>query len=288
MTAPDAPATLAGLLATAVTGLTAAGSDSPRADAEALLAHVLARPRSFLRAWPEVPIAPEAAARFLTLVERRMHGEPVAYLSGRRGFWTLELEVTPATLIPRPETERLVELALARLPDGQRLRVADLGTGSGAIALALAAERPQIEVTATDASPAALEIARANAARLGLGNVGFACGDWCAALTGCFVLIASNPPYLAEADAHLDRGDLRFEPRTALAAGADGLSDLRRIIDSAAEHLAPGGWLLLEHGHDQGESVPTLLRAAGYHEVECVTDLAGRPRVSLGRMAQEQ
>ena len=283
MTAPDAPATLSGLLATALTGLTAAGSDSPRADAEALLAHVLARPRSFLRAWPEAPVAPEAAARFLTLLERRMHGEPVAYLSGRRGFWTLELEVTPATLIPRPETELLVELALARLPDGRDLRVADLGTGSGAIALALAAERPRIEVTATDASPAALAIAQANAARLGLGNLRFAAGDWCAALEGRYALIASNPPYLADDDPHLGRGDLRFEPRRALAAGADGLADLRRIVDQAAAHLEADGWLLLEHGHDQGEAVPALLAAAGYRAVACVPDLGGRPRVSLAQ-----
>lgn len=282
---PDPDPTLAALLAAAVAELAAAGSDSPRADAEVLLSHVLAEPRSFLRAWPERTVTPERVAEFRRLVERRTRGEPVAYLSGRRGFWTLELAVTPATLIPRPETETLVELALARIPAAQRLRVADLGTGSGAIALALAAERPCIEVTATDASRDALAVATANAERLGLDNVRFVHGDWCAALAGRYTLIASNPPYLAEHDAHIGRGDLRFEPRSALAAGCDGLADLRRIVDTAAVHLEPGGWLLLEHGHDQGESVPALLRAGGYHDIDCVPDLAGRPRVSLGRVA---
>lgn len=275
--------TLAGLLAAATARLAAAGSDSPRADAEVLLAHALDRPRSHLRAWPDdIPDA-APAARYAGLVERRAAGEPVAYLTGRRGFWTFELAVTPATLIPRPETELIVELALARLPAGQALRVADLGTGSGAIALALAAERPQLQVTATDASPAALAVARANAATLGLANVVFTAGDWCAALDGRYALIAANPPYVAETDPHLARGDLRHEPRSALAAGADGLDDLRRIVAGARAHLVSGGWLLLEHGHDQGEAVPALLGAAGYREIACVHDLEDRPRVSLAR-----
>ena len=281
MTAPDAPATLSGLLATALTGLTAAGSDSPRADAEALLAHVLARPRSFLRAWPEAPVAPEAAARFLTLLERRMHGEPVAYLSGRRGFWTLELEVTPATLIPRPETELLVELALARLPDGRDLRVADLGTGSGAIALAVKHDCPSATVTATDASSEALSVAQANATRLGL-TVEFRRGAWWQAVADRrFHLALSNPPYIASADPHL--AALTAEPGMALTPGPEGLEALRAIVAGSAAHIEAGGWLLLEHGFDQAEAVQALLRDAGFARIATRQDLGGQPRCTGAR-----
>lgn len=193
-----------------------------------------------------------ARARFEALLARRQAGEPVAYLLGRQGFWSLELEVSPATLIPRPETELLVELALARLPAGQSLRVADLGTGSGAIALALARERPQAHVVATDASAEALTVARRNAARLGLGRVEFRDGDWLVPLAQeRFDLIASNPPYIEQDDPHLAQGDLRFEPPAALASGADGLDAIRVIVRDAGRHLHPGGWLLLEHGWNQ-------------------------------------
>lgn len=284
MTAPSvATPSVQALLAAAGARL-AAVSDSPRSDAELLLAHALGRPRSFLRAWPGQAVPPAQAEHFAALLARRGAGEPVAYLLGRREFWSLELAVSPATLIPRPETERLVELALACLPADRPGRIADLGTGSGAIALALAHERPQAQVVATDASAAALAVARANAERLGLAHVDFRLGDWCIPLAGAtFDLIVSNPPYVAAGDPHLAQGDVRFEPHTALVAGADGLDALRRIVAAARAHLVAGGWLLLEHGWDQGEAVPALLRAAGYVEVSDHRDDAGQPRVSRGR-----
>jgi len=249
-----------------------------------LLAHALGRTRAALFAWPEYE--PDAAQRaaFEALVEARARGTPVAYLLGSRAFHRFELQVTPAVLIPRPETERLVELALERIPPGQPCSIADLGTGSGAIALALALERPHARVLATDASEAALEVARANAARLGAGNVLFAHGDWCAALGGApFDLIASNPPYIAAGDPHLARGDLRFEPASALASGVDGLDAIRTIVAAAPAHLVPGGWLLLEHGWEQGAAVRALLSAHGFEAVTSARDLAGHERVSFGR-----
>jgi len=255
-----------------------------RADAEALLLHALGRDRAWLFAHARDPAGDEAAAAFLALVERRVAGEPVAYLTGRRGFWTLDLAVSPATLIPRPETERLVELALERLDNAPGRQVADLGTGSGAIALALASERPQARVVATDASADALAVARANAAGHGLAQVEFRQGGWWAPLQGeRFDLVASNPPYIAAADPHLDQGDLRFEPATALAAGTDGLDDIRQIVEGAPAHLRPGGWLLLEHGWDQGEAVAGLLRERGFQAVRTEQDLEARDRVTLGR-----
>lgn len=264
----------------------AAGIDP--VDTELLLAEALGRSRSWLYAHPEAAVPAPARARFEALLARRQAGEPVAYLLGRQGFWSLELEVSPATLIPRPETELLVELALARLPAGQSLRVADLGTGSGAIALALARERPQAHVVATDASAEALTVARRNAARLGLGRVEFRDGDWLVPLAQeRFDLIASNPPYIEQDDPHLAQGDLRFEPPAALASGADGLDAIRVIVRDAGRHLHPGGWLLLEHGWNQGPAVRVLLEAAGFSEVATERDLEGRDRVSLGRWSQK-
>ncbi|MFK2877373.1 peptide chain release factor N(5)-glutamine methyltransferase [Rhodanobacter hydrolyticus] len=266
------------MLATAVERL------GERADAEALLLHALGRPRSWLFAHADDVPDRDVQTAFDTLVARRAAGEPVAYLTGRRGFWTLELEVTPATLIPRPETELLVELALERLPRDAAARVADLGTGSGAIALAIASERPQVQVVATDASAAALVVARHNAQRLGIANVRFAQGDWLAPLAGeRFELIVSNPPYIEAADRHLAEGDLRYEPAAALASGADGLDDIRRIVAGAPAHLEAGGWLLFEHGWDQGDAASALLRAAGYAQVFTAQDLEARDRVSGGR-----
>lgn len=257
-----------------------------RVDAEALLLHVLRQPRSWLFAHADDALDPDALAAFAALVARREAGEPVAYLSGRRGFWTLDLEVTPATLIPRPETELLVELALQRLPRDAVTHVADLGTGSGAIALAIASERPRTQLLATDASADALAVARRNAQRLGIGNVRFAEGDWLAPLAaGRFALIVSNPPYIEAADPHLARGDLRFEPSSALASGADGLDDIRRIVAGARAHLEAGGWLLFEHGWNQGEAARVLLREAGYAQVFTAADLEARDRVSGGRKA---
>lgn len=255
-----------------------------RVDAELLLLHVLDKPRSWLFAHADELPAACVAAAYAALVERRRAGEPVAYLTGRRGFWTLELEVTPATLIPRPETERLVELALERLPREASVRVADLGTGSGAIALAIASERPRARILATDASADALAVARGNAARLGLGQVDFAQGDWLAPLAGeRFDLIVSNPPYIEAGDPHLAQGDLRFEPPLALASGVDGLDAIRRIVHDARAALVPGGWLLFEHGWNQGAAARALLHGAGYAQVSTAQDLEARDRVSGGR-----
>jgi release factor glutamine methyltransferase len=255
-------------------------------DAEWLLLHVLGKPGSWLIAHADDALDETAAAAYAGLVERRAAGEPVAYITGSRGFWSLQLEVGPATLIPRPETELLVELALARLPPDRTCRVADLGTGSGAIALAIAYERPRVQLLATDASAAALIVARRNAQQLDLLNIAFAEGDWLAPLSGSrFELIVSNPPYIETADPHLRRGDLRFEPAAALASGADGLDAIRRIVRDARAHLEPAGWLLLEHGWNQGAAVRELLQAAGYREVFTAQDLAGHDRVSGGRVA---
>jgi len=262
------------------------GGIDARHEAELLLLHVLERPRSWLFAHATDPLPATAQAAFEALLARRAAGEPVAYLTGRRGFWTLDLRVDAATLIPRPETELLVELALERLPPDRPLSVADLGTGSGAIALALASERPLAQVLATDASPGALAMAARNAAHHELRNVRFAEGgqDWYAPLQGArFALIASNPPYIASEDPHLQQGDLRFEPASALASGIDGLDDIRRIVAGAPEHLQPAGWLLIEHGWDQGAAIRTLFDAAGFADVQTQQDLEQRDRVTLGR-----
>ena len=254
-----------------------------RLEAELLLAHALGVSRARLYAWPEHEPEPKQREAFDRLVAARERGEPIAYLTGRREFWSLDLAVTPDVLIPRHETELLVELALDRIARDRDVRVADLGTGSGAIALALARERPLARVTATDASAAALDVARRNAARLGIGNVAFAVGDWYAALGDArFDLIVSNPPYIAAGDAHLAQGDLRFEPAAALASGADGLDAIRRIVADAPEHLADGGALLLEHGFDQSLRVRALLDAAGFQNVTSVFDNGGHERVTLG------
>lgn len=276
------PATVAGLRREARAQLP---GEEAELEADLLLAHALGRSRAWLFAHADDGVAAPEAAALRALVAARAGGTPIAQLTGRRGFWTFELSVSPATLIPRPETELLVEAALARLPSAGEGAVADLGTGSGAIALALAQERPQRQVIATDASVPALELARVNSRSLGLQRVDFRPGDWCAALAGAepLAMIVSNPPYLAEDDPHLAQGDLRFEPRSALASGADGLDAIRQIVAAAPAHLQPGGWLLLEHGMTQGAAVRALLRAAGFTEVETLQDLEARDRVSLGR-----
>ncbi len=259
-------------------------SDNPRLDAEILLAHLLGKPRSFLYAWPAHETDAATATTFETLLQRRIAGEPVAYLLGEREFWSLPLTVTPEVLIPRPETERLVELALTLGPAGAA-DVLDLGTGSGAIAIALASERPGWRLLATDRSTAALEVAHGNASRHRLGNIGFVATDWYAAIaaTPRFDLIVSNPPYIRAGDPHLGRDGLPYEPADALVAGDDGLDDIRRIAAGAAARLRPGGWLLLEHGHDQGAAVRQLLERAGLADVQTSTDLAGHERATLGR-----
>lgn len=266
--------------------LRAAAARIGRSDAEPLLLHALGRDRTWLFAHGRDPVDPAVAAAFEALVARREAGEPVAYLTGRRGFWTLDLQVTPATLIPRPETETLVELALQRVDTAAGRRIADLGTGSGAIALALASERPRARVVAVDLSAAALEVARTNAAAHALGNVEFRHGSWLAPLAGeRFDLVASNPPYIAEGDPHLQQGDLRHEPGGALASGTDGLDAIREIVAGAPGCLLPGGWLLFEHGWDQAETVAALLRRHGFADVATHRDLEARDRVTLGRRA---
>ncbi|MDH3526098.1 MAG: peptide chain release factor N(5)-glutamine methyltransferase [Gammaproteobacteria bacterium] len=260
------------------------GTESTRLDAEVLLAACLGKPRSYLHTWPERSIDQRKLECFEQLIRRRARGEPVAHLTGQREFWSLPLVVTPATLIPRPETETLVELALDKLPPDTPLRIADLGTGSGAIALAIATERPRCEIIATDISERALAVARCNAEQLGLDNIRFIAGDWCESLpAGRFDAILSNPPYVAERDPHLDSGDVRFEPRQALVAGPEGMDALRLIACCANDHLRQDGWLIVEHGCDQGEKVMQLLQAEGYNNVSTRSDGAGLSRVTLGR-----
>lgn len=255
-----------------------------RREAALLLRHALGVSEAWLIAHADDQVDADRADAFRGLVARRAHGEPVAYLTGLRGFHDIELHVAPGVLIPRPETELLVELVLQRTPADADCNVADLGTGSGAIALAIAHARPRARVVATDASGAALDVARGNAKRLGTGNVAFVQGDWCAALGDArFDVIVSNPPYIAAGDPHLREGDLRFEPAAALASGPDGLDAIRTIVAGAEVHLRDGGWLLLEHGFEQGAAVRELLAAHGYGGVFTKHDLEGRDRVSGGR-----
>ncbi len=261
-----------------------AGIESARLDAELLLSHVLERPRSHLYAHPEAPVQGEYRARFLRLLERRRGGYSLARILGWREFFGLRLEVDEHTLVPRPETERLVELALERIPQGASWRIADLGTGSGAIALAVARHRPRCTLLAMDRSLPTLRRARANAATLALDNVHCLAGDWGEALRpGSLDLLLSNPPYVAEQDPALAADGLRREPRRALTAGPEGLDALRRIIGQAPRLLRPGGWLLLEHGSTQGDAVRSLLREQGLGEVSTWNDLAGHERVSGGK-----
>ncbi len=264
--------------------LGAAATRIDAVDAQWLLLHVLQQPHGWLFAHRRDALPDEVAAAFEVLVARRERGEPVAYLTGTRGFWSLDLEVDSAVLIPRPETELLVELVLQRVPPDIAARIVDLGTGSGAIALALAHERPQAQVHAVDASAEALEVAQRNARRLGLGNVTFHYGDWFAPLADMrFEMVVSNPPYIEDTDPHLAQGDLRFEPALALSSGADGLDAIRSIVRDAPAHLEAGGWLLLEHGWNQGAAVRDLLQKTGFVEVATHRDLEDRDRVTVGR-----
>lgn len=260
--------------------------DSPtaRLDAELLLAAALGKSRSYLHTWPEKIVSSEAALTFAEYLQRRRSGEPVAYILGQQGFWNLDLEVAPHTLIPRPDTELLVETALELLP-ATPARVLDLGTGSGAIALALASERPAWQVTAVDRVLEAVALAERNRQRLGLENVTVLNSHWFSALGNHrFDLIISNPPYIAADDVHLSEGDVRFEPESALVAGIDGLDDLRVIIAAAPQHLNAGGQLMLEHGYDQAGAVRDLLLDAGFEQVESRTDLGLHERITLGRL----
>jgi len=258
-------------------------SPSARLDVELLLAAVLGKSRSHLHTWPERQVSAEQAAQFAADLQRRRLGEPVAYILGRQGFWSLDLEVAAHTLIPRPDSELLVETALQVLA-ASPARVLDLGTGSGAIALALASERPSWRLTGVDRVDAAVALAERNRQRLQLDNAVFTHSHWFSALTGeRFELILSNPPYIAAGDQHLSQGDLRFEPASALVAGVDGLDDLRLIIDQAPAYLRAGGWLLLEHGFEQAEAVRQLLSQRGFASVDSRRDLGGHQRISVGQ-----
>lgn len=287
MSPPAEPApssdTLREILAWA-TGRLMARSDSPRLDAEVLLGHILDHSRAQLLARPELALAPASIRSYRALIARRAHGEPVAYLTSRREFWSRRFRVSPATLIPRPETELLVELALERLPAGAPRRVADLGTGSGVIALTLALERPACRITATDLSAEALEVARDNARDLDAGHVELRQGDWCAPLNGeHYDLIISNPPYIDASDPHLGQGDLRHEPRIALSPGENGLEAIERIVSTAPVYLVRDGWLLLEHGHEQAAAVAALLERHGYTGIEQRRDIGGHTRAVAAR-----
>jgi release factor glutamine methyltransferase len=257
------------------------------ADVEVLLSAASGRSRAWLRAHDDAAAEGDWVARYLDWLQRRARGEPVAYLIGEREFWSLPLKVTPDVLIPRADTETLVEQVLERLPLRAGARLADLGTGSGAVALVVARERPQAQVVASDASSAALTVARDNAERLGLtGQVRFRLGDWYRALAGedRFDVIASNPPYIASTDKHLGEGDLRFEPASALVSGRDGLDAIRVLVAGAASHLVSGGWLLLEHGYTQAAAVRALMQSAGLVETGSARDLGGHDRVSFARL----
>ncbi|EKP0303281.1 peptide chain release factor N(5)-glutamine methyltransferase [Aeromonas veronii] len=264
-----------------------AEGESPRADADVLLCHLLGCRRSYLMTWPERELDAAQQATLQGWLARRLNGEPIAHLVGEREFWSLPLKVSPATLIPRPDTEVLVEQALTKISQGP-CAVLDLGTGTGAIALALKSERPEIDVWAVDRMADAAALARENSAALGL-PIEVRDGSWFEPLgepdrdnTPRFAVIVSNPPYIDGADPHLEQGDVRFEPRSALVADDAGLADIRHIVDHAPAYLLPDGWLLLEHGWDQGEAVRQLLRDGGYREVATVRDYGDNDRVTLG------
>ncbi len=260
--------------------------ESARLDAEVLLARVLNKPRSHLHAWPDKQLTQAQVQALNRWVNRRANGEPVAHLTGEREFWSLSLEVTADTLIPRPDTEILVEQTLRLLPSDQPLKVADLGTGSGAIALALAQERPHWQIVALDRSPTCIEVARRNASRMKAGNLSFLIGDWCTAFRNMSLdAIISNPPYVNADDPHLQNGDVRFEPINALVAGSDGLDDIRLLIRDADRVLKSGGHLLLEHAPQQTGHIHNLLKKQNYKAIDTCRDLAGLERVSSARKA---
>lgn len=260
-----------------------AASESPRRDAEILLGFVTGKSRTFILAFGETMLDAGQQQQLATLLARRVNGEPVAHLIGVREFWSLPLFVSPATLIPRPDTECLVEQALARLPSSP-CRILDLGTGTGAIALALASERPDCNVTAVDLMPDAVALAQRNAAHLNITNIEILQSCWFSALEGQqFAMIVSNPPYIDEHDPHLAQGDVRFEPLSALVAADNGLADLHTLIDDARQHVLPGGWLLLEHGWQQGADVRAIFERYGWQHVATCRDYGDNERLTLGQ-----
>lgn len=258
--------------------------DNAMLECEILLAYVLKKSRTYLLTWPERELTAAQHTDFSTLIRRRKKGEPSAYITGEREFWSLSLEVTPDTLIPRAETELLVELALEQIPADESLNVADLGTGSGAIALALASERPNSQIFAVDFSASALSVAERNRARHHIKNVTLREGSWLEAVSDvCFDVIISNPPYIQIDDPHLNRGDLPYEPRTALVADDNGLKDIHTIIENSRARLSQGGWLLIEHGFDQAKMVTQIFSQHGYHNITTHRDLSDQPRVVSGQ-----
>ncbi|WP_010484299.1 peptide chain release factor N(5)-glutamine methyltransferase [Pseudomonas sp. S9] len=262
-------------------------SPSARLDVELLLAHVLGKSRSYLHTWADKALTDTQFEQFAAAIKRRQAGEPVAYIIGQQGFWTLDLDVAPHTLIPRPDTELLVETALQLIP-ATPAAVLDLGTGTGAIALALACERPAWQLCGLDRVPQAVELAERNRRRLQLANARFMQSNWFAALDDQrYQMIVSNPPYIAADDQHLSQGDVRFEPSSALVAGPDGLDDIRLIIEQAPHFLSAKGWLLFKHGYDQAAAVCELLSARGFGQVESRRDLGGHQRISIGCFAHE-
>ena len=258
-------------------------SPSARIDAESLLCHTLNCNTAHLAAWPEKIPTPEQIQQFNDLMEQRKSGTPIAYLTGTREFWSLPLKVTPATLIPRPETETLVEFVLDKFSAKKTLALADLGTGCGAIAIALANENPEWVITATDISEQALAVAEKNANELNIKNIQFVKSNWFENLGGTtYDVIVSNPPYIASNDTHLTQGDVRFEPEQALTSGTQGMDDIQIITTQARGHLRAEGWLVFEHGYDQKQSSLTCLQAAGFEKIEQKNDLSGQPRISAG------
>ena len=258
-------------------------SESPRRDAEILLGFVTNKTRTFLMAFCETKLDDDQLEMLDAYLKRRQLGEPIAYITGVREFWSLNFNVSPATLIPRPDTEKLVELALEHLPNVP-CEILDLGTGSGAIAIAIATERQDCLITAVEKSADALELAQSNANQIGVNNVYFQLGNWYKPVKGRkFSMIVSNPPYIEPTDIHLSQGDVRYEPRSALVAEDDGLADIKIIVQGAIKHLNQYGWLLVEHGWKQGEQVRTIFKQNSFQLVETFTDYGGKDRVTIGR-----
>lgn len=266
-------------LAWALTRLTA--QQEPAVDARVLLASVVERNQTWLYTWPDKPLSDEQWAKFQRFVARRSQGEPVAYILGYREFWSLTLRTSPSTLIPRPDTEVLVEAALSRLSSGSQ-RVCDLGTGTGAIALAIASERRDCHVIGCDLLEEAVMLATQNASDNSISNVSFVQSSWFENLQGRFDMIVTNPPYVEQQSPWLREGDVRFEPRSALTSGVDGLDDIRSIVAQAPDFLSDGGWLLIEHGYNQGQAVSALLQRHGFVKTQTLVDLSGLDRVSVG------
>ena len=260
-------------------------TDCPQLEAEILLAYALHETRSHIIAWPDKHIEPEQLAYIENLTAKRSQGIPIAYILGEREFWSHELVVNKYTLIPRPETECLVQLALQKIPQISEYAVLDMGTGCGAVAIAIASERPQCKITAIDISEKAISIAQQNASRLGINNITFIISDWYTHLAHQqYQIVVSNPPYIRENDSHLTQGDLRFEPKIALVAGKDGLDAIRTLVNDAHKYLVPGGWLIFEHGYDQGQAVRLLLQQASFGHVKTYQDLSIMDRVTCGQL----